>query len=140
MNITIDKNALIIVGCLVLLYFILKTKIIQFYFIAKFSYIKLSFFDLIFMKIKSLNIEKIVGCLITLEKEKIPVNKFDLEVHYLAGGDVINISKGLINAKRNNLKLDFKVAAEADLRKMDLIKAIDQWKHNHPDETVIVRL
>lgn len=140
MNITIDKNILLIIGGIVLLYFIYKTKIIQFYLLAKFSNIKISLLDLIFMRIRRVNIEIIVQCMITLDKERISVNKFDMETHYLAGGDLSNVCKGLINAKRNNLELDFKVASNADLRKLNLVKVIDNWKLNHPDEKAIKNL
>lgn len=140
MNTTIHTNVILIIGAIILIYFIFKTKIIQYYLLAKFSNIKLSFLDLIFMRIRRVNIEKIVKWMITLDKERILINKFNLEMHYLAGGDLNNVCKGLIHAKRNNLELNFKVATEADLRKVNTIKAIDHWKLNHPDENVINRL
>lgn len=49
----------------------------------------------------------IVNSLIPLTKAGVVAKTSDLETHYLAGGDLENISKGLIRAKVQNQPLNF---------------------------------
>jgi uncharacterized protein YqfA (UPF0365 family) len=52
------------------------------------------------------------------------MNVRDLEGHYLAGGNVINVTRALIAADRANLGLDFNRAAAIDLAGRNVLDAV----------------
>jgi uncharacterized protein YqfA (UPF0365 family) len=53
------------------------------------------------------------------------MNVRDLEGHYLAGGNVINVTRALIAADRANLDLDFNRACAIDLAGRDILDAVN---------------
>ena len=79
---------------------------------------------LIGMWIRRVNSRVIVDSRIMLTKAGIATDSDLLETHYLAGGDVIRVSKALIAANKANIPLDFKQAAAIDLAGRDVLDAV----------------
>ncbi len=79
---------------------------------------------LIGMWIRRVNSRIIVDSRIMLTKAGIATDSDLLETHFLAGGDVIRVSKALIAANKANIPLDFKQAAAIDLAGRDVLDAV----------------
>lgn len=87
---------------------------------AIFSGVRIELFELVFMRIRRTPPKLIVENLIHLTKAGIPVSKADLETHYLAGGNIENMTKSLIAAKNSGQLLTWKEAAAIDLSGKDI--------------------
>ena len=53
-----------------------------------------------------------------------PISSKDMEAHYLAGGNVVNVTRALIAANRAGLNLDFKIATGIDLAGRNVLEAV----------------
>ncbi|MCS6967965.1 MAG: flotillin-like protein FloA [Cytophagales bacterium] len=111
---------LVVVGILVLTYFVP----INLWITAIFSGVRVSLFDLIFMRIRKVPPRIIVESLITSTKAGLNLTSSDLETHYLAGGHVPSVIKALISADKANIKLTFKQAAAIDLAGRNVFDAV----------------
>jgi uncharacterized protein YqfA (UPF0365 family) len=74
-----------------------------------------SFTNLISMKLRRVPINLVVQSRITCVKAGIPLSTDQLETHYLAGGDVVQVVRALVAAHRANLNLNFERACSIDL-------------------------
>ena len=79
---------------------------------------------LIGMWIRRVKGRLIVDSRIMLTKAGIKVDSDQLETHYLAGGDVIRVSKALIAASKANIPLNFQRATAIDLAGRDVLDAV----------------
>jgi uncharacterized protein YqfA (UPF0365 family) len=79
---------------------------------------------LIGMWIRRVKSRIIVDSRIMLTKAGIKVDSDQLETHYLAGGDVIRVSKALVAANKANIALTFQRAAAIDLAGRDVLDAV----------------
>jgi uncharacterized protein YqfA (UPF0365 family) len=79
---------------------------------------------LIGMWIRRVKSRIIVDSRIMLTKAGIKVDSDQLETHYLAGGDVIRVSKALVAANKANIALNFQRAAAIDLAGRDVLDAV----------------
>ena len=87
--------------------------------------VPLRIFELIGMRLRRVNPNVIVRALISSHKAGIKVSTSDLEAHYLAGGNVLNVVSALIAAdKARNITLDFTQAAAIDLAGRDVFEAV----------------
>lgn len=87
--------------------------------------VPLRIFELIGMRLRRVNPNVIVRGLISSHKAGIRVSTADLEAHYLAGGNVLNVVSALIAAdKARNITLDFTQAAAIDLAGRDVFEAV----------------
>lgn len=87
--------------------------------------VHLRIFELIGMRLRRVNPNVIVRGLISSHKAGIKVTTSDLEAHYLAGGNVLNVVSALIAAdKARNISLDFTQAAAIDLAGRDVFEAV----------------
>jgi uncharacterized protein YqfA (UPF0365 family) len=50
----------------------------------------------------------------------------ELLTHYDKGGNIDNLIKGMIVAREHNISLSKKAAIKADLKKIDIVKGIEQ--------------
>lgn len=91
---------------------------------AVFSNVKVGLFDLVLMRIRKVPPGTIVESLITATKAGLKLTTNDLEVHYLAGGNVPNVIRALISADKANIHLDFKQATAIDLAGRDVFQAV----------------
>ena len=87
--------------------------------------VPLRIFELIGMRLRRVNPNVIVRALISSHKAGLKVATADLEAHYLAGGNVLNVVSALIAAdKARNISLDFAQAAAIDLAGRDVFEAV----------------
>ncbi len=82
---------------------------------AIFSGVKVDLMELVFMRIRKVPPGLIINNLIRLSKLGIGVSTSELETHYLAGGNLENVTNGMIKAKNQDQELSFKEAAVLDL-------------------------
>ena len=84
----------------------------------------ISLLNLIGMKLRNVAPTLIVDARIRAVKAGLPLSSDQLEAHYLAGGDVINVVQALIAADKANIELSFQRAAALDLAGRDVYDAV----------------
>ena len=84
----------------------------------------ISLINLIGMKLRNVAPTLIVDARIRAVKAGLPLTSDQLEAHYLAGGDVINVVQALIAADKANIDLSFQRAAAIDLAGRDVYDAV----------------
>ena len=84
----------------------------------------ISLLNLIGMKLRNVAPTLIVDARIRAVKAGLPLSSDQLEAHYLAGGDVINVVQALIAADKANIELSFQRAAAIDLAGRDVYDAV----------------
>ncbi len=107
-------------GLWILLYFIP----IGLWFSALLSGVRVSLIQLVFMRWRKVPPSVIVKAMINSTKAGLSLLRDDLEAHYLAGGNVINVVNALISADKANIPLDFKSATAIDLAGRDVFQAV----------------
>ncbi len=85
---------------------------------------KVSLWQLVGMKLRRVNPALIVDARISLIKAGLAVSTDEMEAHYLAGGDVLNVVKALIAADKAKIPLSFEQAAAIDLAGRDVEEAV----------------
>lgn len=108
------------VALLVLLYFFP----VSLWITALFSGVRVSLFQLAFMRVRKVPPSLIVNSLITSTKAGLELTANDLETHYLAGGNIPSVIKALISADKANIPLTFKQATAIDLAGRDVFEAV----------------
>ncbi len=116
--------AYILIGILILVFIAFFLKFFGLWFRALLSGAPIKLSRLIGMWIRRVKAGVIVDSRIMLTKAGIEVDSDLLETHYLAGGDVIRVSKALIAANKAGIHLDFKKAAAIDLAGRDVLDAV----------------
>ena len=86
--------------------------------------VKISFFNLIGMRLRRVVPSSIVGPLIKSHKAGLAFSSDQLEAHYLAGGNVDQVVDALIAAERAEIPLKFERAAAIDLAGRDVLEAV----------------
>jgi membrane-bound serine protease (ClpP class) len=81
-------------------------------------------FNLIGMRFRRVPPSVIVNGLIASRKAGIPLKSDDLEVHYMAGGDVDKVVDALIAASKAGIELTFEIATAIDLAGRDVLSAV----------------
>ena len=113
--------ALIVLGLVVFMYFVP----IGLWVTAFFSGVHLKLMrDLVGMRLRKVQPRSIVRPLITAHKAGIDLSTPQLEAHYLAGGNVMNVIQAIIAAHRAGIDLDFDQAAAIDLAGRDVLEAV----------------
>lgn len=115
---------LIIFSLWILFYFIP----IGLWFTAITSNLNITLPEIIGMRLRKSPVTEIVNGLIILNHNEIEIKRIDLESFGLAGGNIENVTSGLIAAKKAGLKLTFKEATKADLNGINLIEAVNKKK------------
>lgn len=85
---------------------------------------RVSIVSLVGMRLRRVPPTLIVDARIRLVKAGLELNTNELEAHYLAGGDVINVVQSLIAADKAQITLGFKRAAAIDLAGRDVYEAV----------------
>ncbi len=109
---------------LLLLLVIVLLKFLNLWVQAYMSGTRIGLFQLVGMSLRKVNPSVIVRGAISATQAGLPLNTRDLEVHYLAGGNVTRVVNALIAADRANLGLDFRQAAAIDLAGRDVLDAV----------------
>ena len=91
---------------------------------AFFSNAKISIWSLFGMSLRKVSPSTIVNVKVMAIKAGVTVTTEELEAHYLAGGDVMNVVRALIAADKANIELDFKKASSIDLAGRDIFSAV----------------
>ncbi|MFW5979788.1 MAG: flotillin-like protein FloA [Halanaerobiales bacterium] len=86
--------------------------------------VKISFFDLIGMRLRRVVPSLIVSPMIKSHKAGLKLTSNKLEAHYLAGGNVDRVVDALIAAQRAEIELTFERAAAIDLAGRDVLEAV----------------
>jgi uncharacterized protein YqfA (UPF0365 family) len=79
------------------------------------SGVYVSIITLIAMRLRKVPYDLIIDARITASKAGIDVNMNDIETHYLAGGDVIQTTQGIINAQKAGIPFSWRQACAIDL-------------------------
>lgn len=85
---------------------------------------RVALMSLVAMKLRRVPPKLIVDARIRLVKAGLSLNTDQLEAHYLAGGNVINVVTALIAADKANIDLSFQQAAAIDLAGRDVYDAV----------------
>jgi uncharacterized protein YqfA (UPF0365 family) len=94
------------------------------WFSALLSGVKVPLIQLVFMRWRKVPPSVIVKALINSTKAGLVLSRDQLEAHYLAGGNVINVVNALISADKANIPLDFKMATAIDLAGRNVLEAV----------------
>ena len=89
-----------------------------------FSNAGISLMNLIGMSLRKINPSIVVRSKIAAVQAGIPVTTQDMEAHYLAGGNVVNVIRSLIAADRANIPMDFRRASGIDLAGRNVLEAV----------------
>jgi uncharacterized protein YqfA (UPF0365 family) len=104
-----------VVALIVLVVFILVINFGMIYIRALFSGAKVTFTELVALRLRSVPVGMIVDSRITAVKSGLPLTIDDLSTHYLAGGNVQMVVLALIAAKKAAINLPFDRACAIDL-------------------------
>jgi len=86
--------------------------------------VKLNLLSLVGMRLRKVDPNIIVPSLIMLHKAGLATEINQMEAHYLAGGNVLNVIKALISADKAEIVLNFERAAAIDLAGRDVLDAV----------------
>src|SRR6056297_750118 len=100
--------------------------------------VKISFFDLIGMRLRRVVPSVIVSPMIKSHKAGLKLTTNKLEAHYLAGGNVDRVVDALIAAQRAEIDLTFERAAAIDLAGRDVLEAVKMSVNPKVIQTPIV--
>jgi len=81
-------------------------------------------FTLVGMRLRRVPPGTVVTARISAVKAGLDVSVNDLEAHYLAGGNVVNVVNAMISADKANIVMPFKRAAAIDLAGRDVLAAV----------------
>lgn len=113
-----------ITGILILLIIFLYFVPIGLWFSALVSGVRISLLQLFLMRFRKVPPGVIVRAMIEGTKAGIPLNRNDLEAHFLAGGHVANVVHALVSASKANIQLSFNMATAIDLAGRDVFEAV----------------
>ncbi len=114
----------LIAGILVLMFIMLYFIPIGLWFSALVSGVSISLLQLFLMRFRKVPPGVIVRAMIEGTKAGIPLNRNDLEAHYLAGGHVASVVHALVSASKANIQLSFNMATAIDLAGRDVFEAV----------------
>ena len=91
---------------------------------------KVSLWSLVGMKLRRVPPAMIVDARISLVKAGLLLETDEMEAHYLANGDVLNVCRALIAADKANIDLSFQRAAAIDLAGRDRSPAVQRHERH----------
>jgi uncharacterized protein YqfA (UPF0365 family) len=117
--------ALVGMVVLVVLFFMLLWLIpVRLWIEARTARVKIGLFHLIMMRLRKVPPTIIVRPLIASTQADLELSAYDLESHYLAGGNPLKVVRALITADRAKLHLEFGQACAIDLAGRDVLEAV----------------
>lgn len=121
-----DNFALMVllIGGIIILFVFLYFVPVGLWFSALLSNVRVSLVQLVFMRFRKVPPHIIVKAMINSHKAGLRLTRDQLEAHYLAGGNVINVVNALISADKANIALDFNSATAIDLAGRDVFLAV----------------
>jgi hypothetical protein len=132
---------LIIVATLLLVSSLVLAKFFRLWLQAKLTSADVTFLELAGMWLRKVDLRQIVLCRITAVQAGLDLTRLDLEAHYHAGGNVPNVVRALIAARRANIDLSWKDATAIDLAGRDILAEVQAAVETkvHPDPDAIDR-
>ena len=112
------------VGAIIILYFLFYFIPVGLWFSAVLSGVRVSLLQLVLMRWRKVPPGIIVKAMINSTKADLPITRDQLETHFLAGGNIINVVNALISADKANIDLDFNSATAIDLAGRDVFEAV----------------
>lgn len=113
------------VGIVGLVLFFMLFRYLGLWFQAFVSGTPISLFNIIGMSLRKIPLRAMVNARITSYKAGLKsITVSDLETHYLAGGNVLNIVRAMIAADKANIPLTWRQATAIDLAGRDLLEAV----------------
>ncbi len=94
------------------------------WFSALLSGVRVSLVQLVLMRWRKVPPSTIVSSMIESTKAGLHLSSNELEAHYLAGGNVVNVVHALVSAQKANIALDFQMATAIDLAGRDVFEAV----------------
>jgi len=118
--------SLVVVGVILLVLLILMFIFVplRLWFRALVSGAHVSMLKLVGMKMRKVDVRKIVLTYITAKKAGLSITVDELETHLMAGGDIERVVKALISAKSASLDLSNQTAKAIDLAGRDVYQAV----------------
>ncbi len=114
----------IMIAALLVLWLLFYFVPVGMWFSALLSGVKVPLIQLVFMRWRKVPPSVIVKALINSTKAGLVLSRDQLEAHFLAGGNVINVVNALISADKANIPLDFKMATAIDLAGRNVLEAV----------------
>ena len=115
---------LVIGGVVLLVILVVFFKYLGLYVRCVTSGANISLFELLMMSLRKVNAETITQGRISSVQAGIDVGTSDLQAHYLAGGNVLNVVRALIAADRAGIALPFKTGTGIDLAGRNVLEAV----------------
>jgi uncharacterized protein YqfA (UPF0365 family) len=115
---------LVLAAILVLIFAVIVFYFLGVYVRALMSGARVALWSLVGMKLRRVPPALIVDARIRLFKAGLQASTDQLEAHYLAGGDVINVVQAYIAADKADIELNFQRAAAIDLAGRDIFDAV----------------
>lgn len=116
---------LIIVALIAAILFAMVVRYISLWFQAFVSGAPISLFNIIGISLRKIPTRIILNARITSYKAGLKqITVSDLETHYLAGGNIINVVRAMIAADKANFPLTWRQATAIDLAGRDLLEAV----------------
>ncbi|MGC6427929.1 MAG: flotillin-like protein FloA [Akkermansiaceae bacterium] len=114
-----------VVGVIFLLFFVLLlANFLGIWIQARAAGVPVSLLNLLFMRFRKVHPATIVNSRITAAKAGLDYSTDQLEAHYLAGGDVINVVLALVAAEKAGISLSYDRACAIDLATKDTGKTV----------------
>jgi uncharacterized protein YqfA (UPF0365 family) len=117
-------GALVVGGIIALILFLILGQFVSLWIQAWFSNAKIGLLELVFMRIRKVDIKTIVYSRIRAVKSGLDIPTAALETHYLAGGRVPNVVTAMISARGAKIDLPWNVATAIDLAGRDILEAV----------------
>ncbi len=126
---TVGLMILVLVVGLILLWAFFYFVPVKLWLAARFAHAPVSILSLVGMRMKRIPQTEIVNPLITAIQAHIPINREDLEAHYLAGGNVNLVVSALIAADKARIPLTYQKATAIDLAGRNVLEAVEMSVH-----------
>lgn len=110
-------NILLIAGIMIIIYLVFRFLPVGLYFAARSAGLKLSFCEMLGMRIRRSPLPEIINSLIIVKKEDLKVSKDELEALALADVNINEVLEIMIRAKRSGNAISFKDASGQVLAK-----------------------
>jgi len=116
---------LLVIGIAGFIFVMMIARYISLWFQAFVSGAPISLFNIIGMSLRKIPPRTMVTARITLYKAGLrQITVADLETHYLAGGNILNVVRAMIAADKANIPVDWRRATAIDLAGRDLLEAV----------------
>ncbi len=116
---------LLIIGITGFVFVLMIARYISLWFQAFVSGAPISLFNIVGMSLRKIPTRAMVNARITLYKAGLrQITVADLETHYLAGGNILNVVRAMIAADKANIPIDWRQATAIDLAGRDLLEAV----------------